>query len=85
LKHDILTVGYYSKFSEKLKEIKDKDNETKLNGINEFLQLVQERELKRKRLADVYKQNYLNSLQKLNPRIFISLNNSFEHITQLFV
>ncbi|CAG8517030.1 2877_t:CDS:1 [Cetraspora pellucida] len=59
------TVGYYSRFSEKLKEIEDKDNETKCHRINDFLLLVQERELKRKGLADVYKQNYLNSLQKL--------------------
>ncbi|CAG8681611.1 14612_t:CDS:2, partial [Racocetra fulgida] len=50
------TVGYYPRLFEKLKEIEDKDNETKLRGIKEFQLLVQERELKRKSLADNYGQ-----------------------------
>ncbi|CAG8791159.1 28155_t:CDS:1, partial [Racocetra persica] len=60
------TIGYYLKLSELLKEIKEEDNETKLHEIKKFHILVQERELKRISLADSYKQNYLNSLQKLN-------------------
>ncbi|CAG8641318.1 20047_t:CDS:1, partial [Racocetra fulgida] len=60
------TIGYYPVLSEKLKEIKEKDNETKLHGIKEFQQLVQEREFKRKSIADRYLQNYLNLLQKHN-------------------
>ncbi|CAG8522791.1 1573_t:CDS:1, partial [Racocetra fulgida] len=59
------TIGYYLKLSEILKEIEE-DNETKLHGIKKFHILVQERELKRISLDDSYKQNYLNSLQKLN-------------------
>ncbi|CAG8611799.1 5782_t:CDS:2 [Racocetra fulgida] len=59
------TIGYYPVLSEKLKEIEEKDNETKLHRIKKFQQLVQERELKRKSIADNYMQNYLNSLQKL--------------------
>ncbi|CAG8848666.1 5239_t:CDS:1, partial [Gigaspora margarita] len=42
------TVGYYSRLFEKLKEIEDKDNESKLHGLKEFQLLVKERELKRK-------------------------------------
>ncbi|KAF0419893.1 hypothetical protein F8M41_007114 [Gigaspora margarita] len=64
------TVRYYSRFSEKLNEVEDKDNETKFNGINEFLLLVQESELKRKNLADVYKQKYLDLLQKIQTENF---------------
>ncbi|CAG8522925.1 15802_t:CDS:1 [Racocetra fulgida] len=62
----IETIGYYLKLSEMLKEIEEKDNETKLHGIKKFHILVQERELKRISLANSYKQNYLNLLQKLN-------------------
>ncbi|CAG8828767.1 21067_t:CDS:1 [Racocetra persica] len=64
------TVGYYPRLFEKLKEIEDKDNETKLRGINEFQLLVQERELKRKGLADNYGQNYINLLKKLKSENF---------------
>ncbi|CAG8824004.1 1578_t:CDS:1, partial [Racocetra persica] len=66
------TVGYYLRLSDKLKEIKDKDNETKLHGIKEFQLLIQESELKRKRLTESYKQNYFNSLQKLKSEDFHS-------------
>ncbi|CAG8707946.1 9006_t:CDS:1, partial [Racocetra persica] len=63
------TIGYYLKLSELLKEIEEEDNKTKLHEIKKFYILVQERELKRISLADSYKQNYLNSLQKLNSEI----------------